>query len=76
MLDQIDRTVAMDMKEKVIAAVGKIHKLEQKAYEQLVHELRERFRVYDSPASHDNLVTFKRETFVAKECLASTNDHT
>ena len=32
-LDEIDITVARDMKERVVWAVGIIHKLDQKAYE-------------------------------------------
>jgi hypothetical protein len=73
-LDQIDRAVAMDMKEKVVAAVGKIHKLEQKAYEQLVHDLRERLGGYSSPASHDKLAAFLKQRKVYDQSVEKAID--
>jgi SOS response regulatory protein OraA/RecX len=73
-LDQIDRTVAIDMKEKVVAAVGKIHKLDQKAYEQLVHELRKQLRGYSSSASHDDLVAFLKERRVYDQSVDKAID--
>lgn len=68
-LGPIDKMVASDLKGQVIAAVGKIKRLEQKPDEQLVSELRAKFQGYDSPASHDNLVVFLKERKVYDESV-------
>ena len=61
--------VAFDLKAKVVAAVGRIQKLDQKAYEQLVQELREFLRTYNSAASQDGLVSFLKQRKVYDESV-------
>jgi hypothetical protein len=60
-LSEIDRTILSDLKGRVVAAVGKINKHPQAQYVLLVQNLRDRLRLYDSPASHGDLVEFLKE---------------
>jgi hypothetical protein len=60
-LSEIDRTILSDLKGRVVAAVGKINKHPQAQYVLLVQNLRDRLRLYDSPASHGDLVEFLEE---------------
>ena len=61
--------VAFDLKQKVVGAVGTIHKLDEKGYERFVEELRDRLSRYDSPASHDSLLGFLKEHKVHDESV-------
>ena len=73
-LDQIDKTVASDLKGRVVGAVGRIQKGDQKALERLTNELREKLRVYESPASRDNIVSFLKERNVHDETVEKALD--
>ncbi len=60
-LDQINKTVASDLKERVVSSAGKVKYSDPKAHEELIDEFRDKMRDYDDRTSRDSLIAFLKE---------------
>ncbi|HET6850811.1 MAG TPA: hypothetical protein VFH46_00735, partial [Pyrinomonadaceae bacterium] len=60
-LDQINKTVASDLKGRVVSSAGKVNFSDSKAHEKLIDEFRVKMRDYDGPTSRDSLIAFLKE---------------